>query len=233
MSDLTNVRVDQVGSLLRPAALKEAFRRHAKALLSQDELRRAQDDAIRQAISEQEAHALPIITDGEFRRIHFMESFGEVGGMERWESRLAQTIERLDDAEVTNPGESRRGTDPTLRTRHPVTAKLRLVRSRPLQEFEFAQSVSNRPVKVTLLETDRILQGFDPAGSEPWYSSTEEFLADVIKIEREIVQGLAKAGCRYIQLDGPSYTRYVDAASLEVMRSLGEDPACGLERAIQ
>src|SRR5262249_53107968 len=231
MSDLTNVRVDQVGSLLRPAALKEAFRRHAKALLSQDELRRAQDDAIRQAISEQEAHALPIITDGEFRRIHFMESFGEVAGMERWESRLAQTIERLDDTEVTRPGESRRGTDPTLRTRHPVTAKLRLLRSRPLEEFMFAKMIAGNPVKVTLLETDRICQGFDSEGSSSWYSSTDEFLADVVVVEREIVKGLAEAGCRYIQMDGPSYTRYVDPASLDVMRSLGDNPAKGLERA--
>ena len=233
MSNLTNLRVDQVGSLLRPATLKEAFRRQAKGLMSSHELRQAQDEAIRRVISEQDAHGLPVITDGEFRRVHFMESFGEIAGMERWESRLAQTIERLDDNETVDQGESRRGTDPTLRTRHPVTAKLRLLRSRPLEEFKFATNEATHPAKVTLLETDRICQGFDPEGSEQWYSSTDEFLADVVAVEREIVQGLASAGCRYIQMDGPSYTRYVDAASLDVMRSLGEDAAQGLKRAIQ
>ncbi len=231
--NLRTLRVDQVGSLLRPAALKEAFARHSRKLISDEQLRRAQDDAVRQAIFEQEAHDLPVVTDGEFRRVHFMESFGEVAGMELWESRLAKTIERLDDTEAVLPGQSQRGTDPTLHTRHAVTAKLRLRRSRPLEEFEFARQIAAHPVKVTLLETDRICQGFDPYASAAIYSGTEAFLQDVIAVEREMVQGLAQAGCRYIQMDGPSYTRYVDPASLEVMRSLGEDPERNLERAIR
>jgi methionine synthase II (cobalamin-independent) len=231
-TDLTILRVDQVGSLLRPAALKSAFASNLDGRISEDELRRIQDTAVREVIAVQQAHHLPVVTDGEFRRFNFMESFSEVAGMERWKGRLAETIRALDEAESAAIGETKRGTDPTLNNRRQVTERLRLVRNRPREEFEFAQRIASTPVKVTLIDTDRICQGYDVEASRAVYASKEEFLAAVIAIEREIVSGLAAAGCRYIQMDGPSYTRYVDPASLEVMRSLGEDPQASLGNAI-
>src|SRR3989304_3662651 len=98
--NLKTLRVDQVGSLLRPAALKSAFATHAKGLIADAELRQAQDESIREVVFNQEAHQLPVITDGEFRRVHFMESFGEVAGMELWKSKMAETIASLDNAEA-------------------------------------------------------------------------------------------------------------------------------------
>ena len=232
-TDPTNLRVDLVGSLLRPAGLKSAFAAYLRGAIPADELLQVQDAAVRDVIAKQQAHQLPVLTDGEFRRLHFMESFGEVAGIELWNTRMAETIRALDDAESAPAGQSRRGTDPTLHTRRAVTQKLRLTRNRPLEEFEFAQRIAASPLKVTLIDTDRICQGYDAEASHSIYASKEEFLADVIAIEREIVKGLARSGCRYIQMDGPSYTRYVDPASLEVMRSLGEDPEKSLERAIE
>ena len=41
------------------------------------------------------------------------------------------------------------------------------------------------------------------------------------------------AGCRYVQLDEPSYTGYVDPATLARMRARGEDPMSHLERAVE
>ena len=52
----------------------------------------------------------------------------------------------------------------------------------------------------------------------------DEFLADVVAIERQMIGGLIAAGCRYIQIDAPGYTAYVDKVSLERMRARGEDP---------
>jgi 5-methyltetrahydropteroyltriglutamate--homocysteine methyltransferase len=48
-----------------------------------------------------------------------------------------------------------------------------------------------------------------------------------------MVRGLVEAGCRYIQIDAPGYTAYVDPPSLERMRARGEDPDANLERSIQ
>jgi 5-methyltetrahydropteroyltriglutamate--homocysteine methyltransferase len=229
--NLNTLRVDQVGSLLRPASLKHAFTQHLAGALSPDDLHQAQDEAIRVVIAAQQAHSLPVLTDGEFRRVHFMESFGEVAGMEQWKRKVSDTIRALTDA-PSQAGETKRGSDPTLHTRRPVTEKLRLVRSRTLEEFQFAQGIANAPVKVTLIDVDRIAQGYDAETSRAVYHDSSEFLKDVIEVQREIVGGLAAAGCRYVQIDGPSYTRYVDSNSLEVMRSLGEDPKTSLERAI-
>lgn len=72
------VRVDQVGSLLRPEQLKQAFANHARGELTDEQLRQVQDDSIRAVIAKQEAHRLPVVTDGEFRRSNFMESFSAV-----------------------------------------------------------------------------------------------------------------------------------------------------------
>ena len=231
--DLRTLRVDQIGSLQRPATLKAAYARHLAGKLSDQDLHQAQDEAVLEAITTQQAHGLPVLTDGEFRRMHFMESFGEVAGMEQWKTKLDAVIRSLDDEADAANARDVRGADPTLRTQRSVTQKLKLVRNRPLEEFEYAQTIASQPVKVTLLDTDRICQGYDPEGSQAFYANTEAFLADVVAVEREMVTGLVNAGCKYIQMDAPSYTRYVDAASLEVMSERGEDPRQSLAAAIQ
>ena len=53
----------------------------------------------------------------------------------------------------------------------------------------------------------------------------DEFVDDVVRIEREIVESLIKAGARYIHIDAPGFTAYVDGPSMDQMRSRGEDPA--------
>lgn len=229
---LAQLRVDQVGSLLRPPRLKSVFARFHQGQIHEQELREAQDEAILEALTTQEAHGLPILTDGEFRRLNFMESFGEVAGMEAWQAQWRHVVEELNATrDRTNP-RTERGANPVLRVRQPVSSPLRLVRSRTLDEFQYAQSMAGRPVKVTLINPDRILEGFDCEASRAVYASREEFLTDVVAVEREIVRGLAEAGCRYIQMDGPSYTRYVDERSLEAMREDGDEPMAALDRAI-
>jgi len=74
------VRVDHVGSLLRPESLKQAFRDHALGKLDAEALRAAQDEAIRAVIAHQERIGLPVVTDGEFRRLNWQVSFSEVAG---------------------------------------------------------------------------------------------------------------------------------------------------------
>src|SRR5207244_3075741 len=72
--DVKSVRLDHVGSLLRPASLRETYARHAAGEATDEELREAQDRAIRELIAKEEAAGLPIVTDGEYRRVTFMEA---------------------------------------------------------------------------------------------------------------------------------------------------------------
>src|SRR3989337_2287770 len=61
-------RADQVGSLLRPAALAAARRRCKQGALEAGKLKEIEDRAILEAVRRQEAIGLQAVTDGEFRR---------------------------------------------------------------------------------------------------------------------------------------------------------------------
>jgi 5-methyltetrahydropteroyltriglutamate--homocysteine methyltransferase len=117
--------------------------------------------------------------------------------------------------------------------RQPATERLRLLRNRPLEEFRFAQQLTTTPVKITLIGPDRITQRFAYEQSQAFYRNVEEFVADVVAIERQIIAELVQAGCRYIQIDEPGYTAYVDEREQEEMRARGEDPASNMERSLQ
>ena len=234
-SDLSKLRIDHIGSLVRPAKLKEAFARHDRKQASFEELRQAQDDAIRGVIHKQEEHGLPVVTDGEFRRHNFQESFSEcVTGFD-----VPQDVSRYYEKRNVNENPLERAEQnfdeagPAIVTRRAAVERLKLIRNLPLEEFRFAQSVATAPVKVTVLGPDRIAQRFKWETSLSVYKGLDEFVEDVVQIERQIIAELVNAGCKYIQIDAPGYTAYVDKISLERMRRRGEDPERNFQRSIE
>jgi 5-methyltetrahydropteroyltriglutamate--homocysteine methyltransferase len=229
--DLKSLRVDQVGSLLRPQRLKDAFVDYGQGRINEKDLRQFQDESIREVVAKQVAHNLPIVVDGEFRRTSFMESFSVVAGVEEWQAGV-KTYHQILAREDTGASTSHKGQDPILLNRKRVTERLRLVRNTLLDDFRFTQSLTDRPVKVTLISADRISQCYDEKSSRSVYSTVEEFLTDVVAVERQMVSQLADAGCCYVGIDGPGYTAYVDPGSLAAMRVRGEDPMANLERSI-
>ena len=68
-------RANHVGSLLRPPALLQARADRAAGTITADQLTRAEDDAIRDAMAMQEAAGLRSATDGEFRRAEWHTDF--------------------------------------------------------------------------------------------------------------------------------------------------------------
>ena len=235
LSDLSKLRIDHIGSLVRPAKLKEAFARHDRKQASFEELRQAQDDAIRGVIHKQEEHGLPVVTDGEFRRHNFQESFSEcVTGFD-----VPQDVSRYYEKRNVNENPLERAEQnfdeagPAIVTRRAAVERLKLIRNLPLEEFRFAQSVATAPVKVTVLGPDRIAQRFKWETSLSVYKGLDEFVEHVVQIERQIIAELVNAGCKYIQIDAPGYTAYVDKISLERMRRRGEDPESNFQRSIE
>jgi len=233
---LAKIRVDQVGSLLRPERLKQAHAKYGLGQTSDAELRQTQDEAVRELIAKQEGHNLPVLSDGEFRRLNFQDSFAEsVTGFlplkrtfQFQEQRAAggKPFTRW-DRDDPDTG------DPALFYWRPIIERLRLVRNLPLEEFQFAQALASKPVKITLICPDRISEEFDRRNTASVYRDIEEFLKDIIAIEREIVTGLIQAGCRYVQIDAPSYTAYVDPPSLGRMRRRGVDPMVVMDRSMK
>lgn len=229
--DLKRMRVDQVGSLSAPEPLQRVFEAYKGGKASAVELERARDEAIRAVIQKQEAIGYPVLSDGELRRRNFQESFGEsVAGFDV--AAQDKSMEGVSVAPFARAEQNFGAPGPAILTRRRVVERLRLVRNVPLREYLFSSRLAKRPVKVSVLSPDRISQRFDWQQSQAVYADMDAFLADVVAITRQIIGALVEAGCRYIQIDAPGYTAYVDKVSLQRMRSRGEDPDANLERSI-
>jgi 5-methyltetrahydropteroyltriglutamate--homocysteine methyltransferase len=237
MKELATIRNDVIGSLLRPAALKDARSRYDEGKISLEELRLVEDEAIRRAIALQEQIGLAIVTDGEYRRLNFQDSFGEsVTGYDAGKPTLKFYERRVEGSrplqrwEIPEGGEEKAT---AVSQRRPVVERLRLVKNTPLEEYRFASRVAQKPVKVTLIGPDRIFQRFDYENSTAIYPTVDDFMADVVSLEREMIRGLIDLGCRYVQIDAPGYTAYVDPPSLAAMRARGEDPRENFSRSLR
>lgn len=237
MKELANIRNDVVGSLLRPAKLKEARNRFDEGKISLEELRRIEDQEVRDAVALQEQVGLDVVTDGEYRRLNFQDSFGEsVTGYDAGRPSLNFYEKRVEGGsplrrwEIPDQGEQKGA---AVSQRRPVIEKIGLARNVPLEEFRFLKAAAQKPAKVALIGPDRISQRFDWQNSKSVYSGLDEFVADVVRVERDIIRGLVDAGCRYVQIDAPGYTAYVDAPSLAAMRARGEDPKENFSRSLK
>jgi 5-methyltetrahydropteroyltriglutamate--homocysteine methyltransferase len=233
---LAKIRTDVVGSLLRPAVVRAARMAFDDGKTTADALHAIEDAAVRDAVKLQEDAGLDVVSDGEMRRLNFQDSFGaSVEGYEASRSTLKAYERRVEGAA---PG--RRWDIPALAEpgtavshRRPVKARLSLAHNIPLEEYNFAATVARRSVKVSLIGPDRIAQRFAYEDSRRVYRDMDAFVADVVGIERAIVKSLVDAGCRYVHIDAPGFTAYVDPPSLAEMRARGEDPMQNFARSLK
>src|SRR6516165_10295420 len=121
-------RADHVGSLLRPQALRRAFRRHAGNEIVDDEFARVQDDCIRAAVRMQEEIGFKVVTDGEFRRGSYWGRFVErTAGLEVRSALLKFRDDSGDEVDFTAPY---------------ATGALRRTRPLALDEFIFLRDAT-------------------------------------------------------------------------------------------
>jgi len=230
-TELLGLRVDQVGSLLRPASLIESFLSCAKGEITRSALDALVEQAIRDVVAKQQAIGFPIVTDGEFGRINWHVSFSRIEGWAldeaSWRSFLANPAMRHEHEQANTLG-----ADAVQSYQTPATARLKLLSNFPLGEYCRVAALATTPAKAMLMGPDRVSQMCDLPASKPTYESADAFLADVVAVQSRMVGELVEAGCPYVQLDEPSYTGYVDRATLERMRARGEDPMANLRRAI-
>jgi 5-methyltetrahydropteroyltriglutamate--homocysteine methyltransferase len=233
---LAKIRTDVVGSLLRPEAVKAARIAFDEGRIAQVELHAIEDEAVRDAVRLQEAAGLDVVTDGELRRLNFQDSFGaSVEGYDANRSTLKvyeQRVEgaapgrRWDIAQMHHAGTA-------VSHRRPAKARLRLAHNIPLDEYRFVSKVAKAPAKVSLIGPDRIAQRFEYESSTAVYRDLDAFVADVVAIERQIVTSVVEAGCRYVHIDAPGFTAYVDEPTVAQMRARGEDPMANFSRSLK
>ena len=234
MNVLNTIRIDHIGSLVRPAKLKDVFARYDRGQVSREQLGKVQDEAIRDVIQKQEAHGFPIVTDGEFRRHSFQESFSEcvIGFDVPKNASLYYEKRDVNETPLERAEQNFDEAGPAIVTRRGAGERLRLVRNFPLEEFRYARSVAKVPPKVTLIGPDRVAQRFKWETSMSVYKGLDDFVDHVVAIQRQMIAEIVKEGCKYVQIDAPGYTAYVDKISLDRMRSRGEDPERNFQRSI-
>ncbi|HTR26743.1 MAG TPA: cobalamin-independent methionine synthase II family protein [Terriglobales bacterium] len=213
-------RSDTVGSLLRPAYLKEARDLYASGKLTDVAFKEIEDRAVNECIDLQTRIGMDVITDGEVRRYAFfghlidaVEGFDKYGG---W----------------AIPFKDGKGGEMVL-PRPVVVGKLR--RKRPLcaEEFTYLRARTSRPAKTTIVSAQQAAAYFDNKKSAGAYSTIDAYLADIVDILRDEVAELIRLGCTYIQIDSPQYTALLDPGLREGYRQRGNDPDRLLDLSIE
>ena len=225
--EFDGLRTDQVGSLLRPESLKMAWAEFDRGELDQRDLEVIQADAVADVIGSQVSLGVSPVTDGEFWRRGFQETF--VNSVSGYASVAESTVTPVNPAEHVESGII---PETTYVRRQAVTERVQLSENRLLEEYSRDVRFTDQPVKVTLTGPERITQRFDLEHSGSIYESFDHFMGDVIAIERQMIAEVIAAGCAYVGIDEPAYTAYVDPASLQWMGERNWDPVAGLTRAI-
>jgi len=208
-------RADHVGSLLRPKALHEARARFARREIAKEQLTAAEDAAIREAVRQQEETGLPVVTDGEFRRAVWWGDF----------------IFKIAGTALGGPDESAAfkaagGADPGYAPKIVLTTG-KLARAAPIMQHDFETVAAAAHVlpKVTIPSPSRIhFHGGREAVNARAYPDLDAFWSDIVSIYRAEIAALEATGCRYIQIDDPVMSYFLQEPMCEKLRARGEDP---------
>ena len=210
-------RAEQIGSLLRPKALLDAWNGGAVPQV----LKAVEDQQIAQVIRWQEGIGLRSITDGEFRRDSWRLGFvSKVAGLGRGPSVGDVDLQR-DDA----GNEARIGAAPV------ALGKVRRTGPIAADEVEFALKHARvGMVKATLpapsyLHYPRGAACIDPKA----YRDLDEFFDDVVEIYAAELNAIRAAGGRYVQFDEVAQTLLCDQRIRAAVQARGEDPERLLE----
>jgi 5-methyltetrahydropteroyltriglutamate--homocysteine methyltransferase len=205
------IRADQVGSLLRPAALLRAREAHVRGELSDQALREEEDRAILAALERQRRVGLEILTDGEFRRGSWITDMAAVVEGFMPQSRVI---------EWRGPGGG-----PEASTSQMVGDRLRPRRRLTGDQQAFLRQHAPGRFKITLpAPSNFYLVSWKPGVSDWAYGSREELLRDLVAILRAEVEALIAEGVTYVQLDAPFYCALLDDAGRAGLRQAGLDP---------
>ena len=210
-------RANHVGSLLRPAELRQARERRQKGEISAVELREIENRCIRDAVRMQEDVGMQGITDGEFRRnlwhADFLSQFQGIKVVEGLLPESARHFQNPDSDVQRSP------------TQFVVTGKLAHNRGIETENFKFLASVTMQTPKQCIPSPSLVHFRTGRAGVDKTaYPDMEGFFADLARVFREEIADLAAAGCRYLQIDDVNFAYLCDPKMREGAKKIGEDP---------
>lgn len=215
----TEFRADHVGSFLRPAELLAARTQGADP----ERLREIEDQHILRLLAKQKEIGFEIFTDGELRRRNFMSNFTDaVDGFD-----FAASVSRDWDASEEKPKVSG--------VMGVVSRRLHPVRSLTASELPFLKAHSPGPIKMMLPSATQFPAiSFKRGITEQAYKDRSELLWDIVEIMKKDLAALAADGVKYIQIDAPRYSYFLDPKWREWIRTEARmDPESALDEALR
>ncbi len=203
-------RADHVGSLLRPAALKQARERFAKGEIDVAALKAVEDREIERVIKKQEEVGLQSITDGEFRRSWWQLDF--LWGLDGIEKHIME--QGVAFAGVTTRNEGLRVTGKIGFSSHPM-----------IEHFRFVAAHTKRTPKITIPSPSAVVgRPVLPPIDTEIYPDRDKMFTDLGQAYKKVVHAFADAGCRYLQLDEVTIAMLCDEIYRAKMVARGDDP---------
>jgi methionine synthase II (cobalamin-independent) len=202
----TPYRADHVGSFLRPTELLEARK---SAATNGSALHAIEDRQIARVLAKQKDLGFEIFTDGEFRRRNFMSDFTDaVAGFD-----LGDAVSRAWKA-----GQAKDA--PVSSVTGIVTQKLRAKEPLTGRELAFLKTHSPGAIKMTLPSATQFPAiSFKRGVTDKVYKDHSELLWDIVAIMKTELARLSAEGVKYIQIDAPRYSYFMDPKWRDWIRS--------------
>jgi 5-methyltetrahydropteroyltriglutamate--homocysteine methyltransferase len=210
-------RADHVGSLLRPPDLARARAEFKAGTVDREQLRAAEDEAIRGVIELQRAAGLRSVTDGEFRRTSWhMDFIYSLQGIEQVEGSSIHVHFRNSEGEYDYA-------PPAMR----VTGRVGLDGTIFADAFAFLRdnASAQQTPKLTVPSPSMVhYRGGNSSIDESVYPELDQFWDDLTRAYARQLCGAYDLGCRYLQLDDTSLAYINDPAQREHIEQIGGDP---------
>jgi 5-methyltetrahydropteroyltriglutamate--homocysteine methyltransferase len=211
-------RAEHIGSLLRPGDLLRARDDFATGTIDRQRLTAAENEAIRNVVQLQEEVGLKVITDGEFRRGTYSDSFTSSG-------LSGVSIELTEDTGyVSSTTHGHR-----MARRIPkVVDRITWKGPQNAADFRFLKSLTDRTPnltpKITLPGPCYIHYRAGRANiSREAYPDLDAFWSDLVAAYHEEMHSLAEAGCSYLQIDETSLVKLGAPRVRELLQERGDD----------
>src|SRR6266404_2069586 len=213
-------RADNVGSFLRPQEWKDA---RANPNVRPEQLKEIEDKHILRVLQRQKDLGFKIFTDGELRRGGFMSDFIDaVEGFDMGDA-VARTWKGSTGSTGSNP------------VAGIVTSRVKQKKRLTKHEVDFLKQHSPGDIKMTLPTANQFPAiGYKKGISSRAYRTCSEFLWDIVPIIKSEIQALVNEGIKYIQIDAPRYSYYIDPKWRRYIQDEMEmDPEEALDEAIR
>jgi len=210
-----------VGSLLRPPELLEARKNAASAPA---DLRNLEDTHVQRVIAKQKELGFELATDGELRRRNFMSDFTDaVDGFD-----LGDSMARSWKAGETKVAQ-------VSSVAGIVVKELRQVRSLTGHEVPFLLAHCSVAPKVTLPSATQFPAiAFKKGITGKIYKDHSALLWAIVDIMKKDLAELSSQGVRYIQIDAPRYSYYMDPKWRDWIKTeMNVDPDIALDEAVR